>query len=153
MERGPVRNPVVVLLLMWFTCGLYFLYYFFVSSDEINRGLGYKRINMGLDFILGILTCGLWFIWWHWQAAEAIVELETSWGVQPKMEPVVIFLLSFFGVGEMMMQIGLNNAWENGMPGGSQNYLESDYGMDPSTSQQSSWEVPSSKPPPGTDGW
>lgn len=153
MERGPVREPVIVLLLMIVTCGLYFFYYYFVSCDEINRGLGYKKLNVGLDFVLGILTCGLWFIWWHWQAAEAVVELEQNWGVQPKMDAPIIFLCSLFGLGEMMMQIGMNNAWQNGMPGGAQRHLESDYGVNPVQEQQSKWEVPSSEPPPGTDGW
>lgn len=156
MQRGPFRHPVFVLLMMWFTCGLYFLYWYFKASSEINHGLGYQRLNIGVDFLLGVLTCGLWFLWWHWQAAEAVIEMEQSWGVEPKMDAPVLFLLSFFGVGEMMLQVSMNNAWENGTPPGEPKRLEGEaqgpYAspIDESTESQNQ---PVHQPPPGTDGW
>lgn len=152
MQRGTVRHPVVVLLLTWFTCGLYFIYWYFVTCDEINRGLGEQRLNAVLDFVLGIVTCGLWFLWWHWQAAEAIVDLEKSWGVQPKMDAPIIFVCAFFGIGEMVMQIGLNNAWENGMPGGGHRYLESEQPPGSAYGTTGNQQHPMNQQPP-TDGW
>lgn len=116
MQRGKVRHPFLVYLLMTLTCGIYGIYWFFVVCDEINRGLGRREFNAGLEFVLMIVTCGMWWFWWTWKASEAIVELQQTWGVEPKMDEGILFIASFFGFGGIVKQLSLNNAWENGAP-------------------------------------
>ncbi len=117
MQYGTVRHPILVYFLSMITCGLYGLYWFFVTSEDINRGLGRKEMNPILDFILIWLTCGLWWFWWSWKASEAIVEVQEAWGVRPKMDAALLFIIAFFGLGMIVKQLSLNNAWENGSPG------------------------------------
>ena len=118
MQRGKVRHPVLVYVLNMLTCGIYGIYWFFVTCEDINRGLGRKEHNPIVDFVLAIVTCGLWWIWWSWKASESIVELQEKWGVTPKMDAAILFICSFFGFGQIVKQLSMNHAWENGTPGG-----------------------------------
>ena len=119
MQTGQVRNPFVVYLLTFVTCGIYGMYWIFQTSQELNDALGREEFNPGMEIGLGIITCGLWILWWDWRAAEASVEIQQAWGVEPKFDAPIAFIITwfFFGVG---IQMSLNNAWENGAPGGGQ---------------------------------
>lgn len=115
-ERGEVRNPVVVLLLGFVTCGIYAMYWFFAFMQDLNGGVGEERFNPIKEIALTFVTCGIWGYWLMWRMAEATVETQQKWGVSAQMEPVVLFVVTLFGLGPIFLQGGLNNAWENGNP-------------------------------------
>ncbi len=117
MERpGKVREPIMTLILTILTCWIYYLYWMIVTCEDINKGLGEKRFNWVVEFVLGFLTCGVWFLVWEWRSAEAIVEIEQRWGLQPQMEPVLLFITNFFGLGPLFYQRSMNHAWQQGQP-------------------------------------
>ena len=118
MQRGTVRHPFLVYLLSMLTCGIYSIYWFFVTCEDINRGLGRKEFNPIIDFLLMWVTCGLWWFWWSWRASESIVEVQEMWGVKPKMDEAMMFIVAIFGFGMIVKQLSMNNAWEKGNPGG-----------------------------------
>lgn len=118
MQRGEVRNPVTVLLLTMFTCGIYGIIWFFAVCDDVNKGLGREEFNAAKELGLSIVTCGLWGYYFIWRLSEATVEIQRSWGVEPAMDAPIIFVTFLFGIGVFFVQTGLNNAWENGTPGG-----------------------------------
>lgn len=122
MQRGEVRNPVTVLILGFVTCGIYQIIWLNSVCSEINQGLGRDEFNFVKEFLLGIVTCGLWFIWFMWRLCEAVVELQKAWGVEPDMDQPILFVMNFLYVGPLFVQKGLNNAWENGTPGGAGGY-------------------------------
>lgn len=119
MQNGEVRNPFLVYILTFVTCGIYGLYWVFTTSEELNAALGREEFNPGMEVGLGVITCGLWILWWDWRASEASVEIQQNWGVEPKFDAPIVFIITwfFFGVG---IQMSLNNAWENGAPQGGQ---------------------------------
>ena len=116
MERGTIRHPFLVFVLPYLTLGLYAIYWFFVTCSDINRGLGRKVFNPLVEFVLIICTFGLWSFWWAWRASEAVAEVEASWGLRPKFEPVLLFILYVLGFGHIAMQYSLNQAWRFGSP-------------------------------------
>jgi hypothetical protein len=119
MQRAEVRSPIVVLVLSLFTCGIYSIWYlFFAVPDEINQGLGREEFSSMKELGLSIVTCGLWTFWYMWRICEALVELQKAWGVEPEMDAAIIFILALLGIGPIFIQMALNNAWENGTPGG-----------------------------------
>ena len=123
MQRGEVRNPVTVLVLMFVTCGLYGLIWMMGVIDDVNKGLGREEFSAVKEVVLTIVTCGIWGIWFQWRLAEAVVEVQRSWGVQPKMDAPILFVTNFvLGLGPYFVQDSLNNAWENGTPGGAGGY-------------------------------
>lgn len=119
MQQGEVRNPVTVLLLSLLTCGVYAIWYsFFALPEDLNRGLGREEFNGVKELLLTLVTCGMWGFYYWWRVAEALIELQRSWGVEPVMDAPILFVMMLVGIGPLFLQQSLNNAWENGTPGG-----------------------------------
>ncbi len=155
-QRGTVREPIMTLVLTIFTCGFYYLYWMIVACEDINKGLGEKRFNWVVEFVLGFVTCGIWFLVWEWRSAEAICEIEQRWGLKPQMEPVLLFLTNFFGLGPLFYQRSMNHAWEEGHPpseGHQYDRLEQEIdGLSPQMRQGTGPQAQGSAPPQGVDG-
>lgn len=116
MQRGEVRDPVKVLLLSLFTCGVYNIIWLFKTGDEINQASGVLQFNMMKEILLSIVTCGFWAFWFYWRYAEAVVQLQKDWGVKPQMEAPILFLMAFFSIMPFFVQQSLNAVWEHGRP-------------------------------------
>ena len=113
MQKGQVRNPIVVYILTLVTCGLYGLFWIKTTSEEMNAALGREEFNPTMEVVLSLVTCGIWMLWWDWRASEASVEVCRTFGVEPKFESAIAFVITwfFFGVG---IQFNLNEAFEGG---------------------------------------
>ena len=122
MQRGEVRNPVTVLILVYVTCGFYAIYWLYLLMGELNAGLGREEFPIVKELVLTFVTCGIWGLWLQWRIANAVVELQKAWGVEPEMEATILFVLNFVYVGPLFIQKSVNNAWENGTPGGAGGY-------------------------------
>ena len=116
MQRGEVRDPVMVLILSIFTCGIYNLIWLFKTGEEINQASGFEQFNMVKELLLSFFTCGLWGIWFQWRFAEAVVNLQKNWGVKPQMEAPILFFMAFVSLMPFFVQQGLNDAWQHGTP-------------------------------------
>ncbi len=117
MQRGEVRNPVMVLVFTMVSCGFYGLYWLWTSMQELNAGLGEERFNPVKEIALSMLTCGAWGYWLLWRIAESVTELQRRWGVEPQFDAPILFVTNLAGLGLFFMQNGMNNAWEAGSPG------------------------------------
>ena len=117
MPRGVERNPVTVILLSIVTCGIYSLYWLYMVTSEINAALGEDKINFVLYFLLGILCFPLVFVGMY-KIDEGVVQLQTRIGLQGKSNFVLWIILSFVGVGTLIMiyqvQEALNEIWAKG---------------------------------------
>ena len=118
MPRGVDRNPITVILLSIVTCGIYYLYWLYMVTSEINAALGEEKINFVLYFLLGILCFPLAFVGMY-KIDEGVVELQTRIGLQGKSNFVLWIILTFFGgVGSLIMiyqvQEALNEIWAKG---------------------------------------
>ena len=118
MQRGEVRNPVMVFVICAFTCGIGALWWIFNAVQDVNKGLGREEFNFLKEIGLTFITCGLWGLWFQWRFCEACVELQKAWGVEPVMDAPILLVLNLVGIGPIFIQQSLNNAWENGTPGG-----------------------------------
>ena len=45
MQRGEVRDPIMVAILGMVTCGFYNLYWMYMVCEEMNNGLGREEFN------------------------------------------------------------------------------------------------------------
>lgn len=111
---GEVRNPIQVQLLAMFTCGFYAIYFMFTVMNELNAALAEEKYNPIKEFLLIMVTCGAWGIYLWWRLAQDIVEVQNRWGVQPKFDAVILFVLNLVYISPWAIQESLNNAWENG---------------------------------------
>lgn len=116
MQRGEVRNPIVILVLTYVTCSIYALIWTWQVVKEVNSGLGRQEFNFATELVLSILTCGLWGLWFQWRLCHAVVELQRRWGVAVEFDPALLMVFSILGVGPFFMQTGLNRVWTEGTP-------------------------------------
>ncbi len=157
MQRGEFREPVMTLVFTWLTCGIYYYYWMYVASEEMNAALGRKEYDPAMEIVLSLVTCGIWLIWWDWRMSESIVELEQRWGLVPKMEPALMFVTNFLGLGPLFYQRSMNHAWQFGDPNRATNQrLEQGYPgpHQPSAPQQPHRQLSdgTAQEPPGADG-
>ncbi|MBW7857275.1 MAG: DUF4234 domain-containing protein [Leptonema sp. (in: Bacteria)] len=59
------RSPVMVVVLVLITCGLYLPYWYFVTYRQLESISGHSPTGLPIvvDFIIAILTVGLWGIY------------------------------------------------------------------------------------------
>lgn len=114
MQRGEVRNPVMVFALCMFTCGIYAIYWMFTVVGEVNAALGEERFNMLKEVGLSIVTCGMWGYYFMWRFSEAVVDVQVAANVEPVMDAPILFVTGLFGLSPFFIQQSLNHAWEDG---------------------------------------
>lgn len=111
---GTKREPVLVLLLPLLTCGIYLVYWWYVTGTEIRDAVGRNEINPALDLVLGILTCGLYYIYLSYREPQYLLEMQDRVGL-PRNDITVISLilyLLFAPVTLLLIQTELNKIWE-----------------------------------------
>ena len=112
---GERREILITLLLIFATCGLWGLIVQYKMGDEINRHLGSKRLNPGLDVLLLFLTCGLWTFYIMVKYPQALQEMIAGEGGPTKDLVLPSILLTFFGlhlVAILILQDELNKHWQ-----------------------------------------
>lgn len=109
------RSIVSVILLTIVTCGLYFLYWQVVVTNEIEFALGEKSDGScrsgGLALLFSILTCGIYTIYWFYKEAKRLEILASDRGIRVSNEAWLYIVLCIFGleiVGVALMQDEIN---------------------------------------------
>ena len=76
VPQGPAavqeRNSALVLVLSFVTCGVYWFYWIYKTSDELQRQTGDTSINPGIDLLLTLVTCGMWGMYVEYRNAQKI---------------------------------------------------------------------------------
>lgn len=115
MQKGVVRNPLLVVVLSVVTCGIYWIVWAFMVSEEINRAAGEKKVDPVVYFLLGLLCFPLIFVGMY-KIDEALFELNIRAGLPANKNFILWLLLSLVGVGSAFMgyqvQEQLNKLWE-----------------------------------------
>ena len=101
------REVMSVIFLSIFTCGIYAIYWYYVTAEELNRVEPNEPItNYILAIVFGIFSCGLYLIYWHYKFYKKIdvVTGETNM--------IINFVLSLLGlsiVSQAIVQSSINN--------------------------------------------
>lgn len=106
------RDVIVVILLSIITCGIYSIYWFYVTAESLNRedSNGEPLMNYILAILLSIVTCGIFGIYWEYKFFKKsdVVTRQDNW--------IVSLLLSIFFtpiVGMAITQSAINNMTNN----------------------------------------
>ncbi|MCL2322622.1 MAG: DUF4234 domain-containing protein [Oscillospiraceae bacterium] len=114
-NKGVVRSPVIVLLLGIVTCGIYYLYWLYITATELKAYTNRGDINPGLDLVLCIL-CFPYQIYWFYKYSKIIYEEQMKLTSVATDNSIINVILSIFGLGivsAIIMQSDLNNLWTN----------------------------------------
>ena len=126
MRLGRHRDPALTLILILLTCGLYYLYYIYVVSQETQDFLGESDVSPGVHVLLSLITCGLWNIYWDYKIGKSIAEMCLRVGLPPTDNAVLYLVLDLAGAGgfaslgiinPLLQQDGLNRVWKAAMSG------------------------------------
>lgn len=93
------RNSAVVLLLALVTCGVYFFYWVYATSLELQQQTGDTSINPGLDLLLSLVTCGMWGIYTQYRNTQKVHACVVAYNPHHKDQSQTVLILniaSFF---------------------------------------------------------
>ncbi|MFW5739396.1 MAG: DUF4234 domain-containing protein [Myxococcota bacterium] len=92
------ESPVKIILLTMVTCGLYAIYYFYKSAEELNaRGAEIPAFWWMFIPLLGLL--------WSWKWAQGV---EKVTGGQQSAVMTLVFLMFLGPIGQYLVQSKLN---------------------------------------------
>jgi hypothetical protein len=126
MRLGTTRNPAVTLVLILLTCGLYYLYFIYIVSEETQEFLGERDTSPGVEVLLSLLTCGLYNIYWDYKMGKRIAVMHVAVGLPPTDNAVLYLILDLVGFGgfgslglinPILQQDSLNRVWTAAMTG------------------------------------
>ncbi|HHH27926.1 MAG TPA: DUF4234 domain-containing protein [Polyangiaceae bacterium] len=66
------REPWLPAVLTMVTCGVYYFYWQYVTTEELRDATGRDDINPLTDLLLTILCCGMWGIYVQYRNAQAV---------------------------------------------------------------------------------
>lgn len=96
------RSVAVVLLLSFVTCGLYSLYWLYVTTTELKTVTARADLNPGLELVLSIVTCGLWGLYAGYRNAGLVHQVFTQGGRPHEDKSTLVLILNL-----LMLVVGV----------------------------------------------
>ncbi|WP_297299137.1 DUF4234 domain-containing protein [uncultured Brachyspira sp.] len=72
MKNFQNKSLLNVGILSVVTCGIYLIYWIYVTTNDVNSYMEEKYFNPTLAVVLSIVTCGLFTIYWFYKYANVI---------------------------------------------------------------------------------
>lgn len=95
------RDPVMVLIFTYLTCGIYGLYWQYVTTEELANVSGRNDLSPAMDLVISLLTCSLYMFYVYYRNAEIIDATLTARGIphENKTQTVLLLVVASFVVG------------------------------------------------------
>ncbi|MDE7263030.1 MAG: DUF4234 domain-containing protein [Anaeroplasmataceae bacterium] len=85
------RSVAAVVLLSIFTCGIYTIYWFYVTANELNNEKPEEELtNYIIAILLSLVTCGIYMIYWLYKFYSKVDS------VTGKQNAIVNLIINFF---------------------------------------------------------
>ena len=116
--KGPYASNIALdIVLSIITCGIYWLFWQARQIRALNYMLKEQRFSFLLWFLVSLITCFLFNIYYEYIMAQAIVEIQKKQGKTPSNDlPVLSLVLSIFGlhiITDAIQQNEINKLFEN----------------------------------------
>ncbi|AEM23453.1 conserved hypothetical protein [Brachyspira intermedia PWS/A] len=117
MTKGTVRSVPMLVLLSIVTCGIYYLYWIYKTTDEIKNFMGREDINPTLELILVLVTCNIYSLYWYYKYGKIVyLEMTAKAGMDNSEDSTVLLVilgLLVYVVAGAIMQDKLNAIWNS----------------------------------------
>ncbi len=80
------------------TCGIYPLYWIYVTSNDVNEMCGSEIVNPLIAVLLHFLTCGLYTYYWMYVVGNEVHDLGNYLGANIKDNGTTYLLFMLLGV-------------------------------------------------------
>jgi len=126
MRLGTPRDPALTLVLILLTCGIYYLYFIYVVSEETQEFLDERDTSPAVEVLLSVLTCGIYNVYWDYKIGKRVAEMCGRVGLPATDNSVLYLILDMVGVGgfgglglinPILQQDSLNRVWKAAMTG------------------------------------
>lgn len=120
------REPWIVLVLSFVTCGVYHFWWQYTTTDELRTATGKSDLNPTMDLILSLVSCGLFSIYVAYRNAGVVHDEYVKRSMQHEDKATLILVLYgiavFNGVtallAPMILQDELNKLQDRVLAGG-----------------------------------
>src|SRR5947209_1222552 len=115
LSVGEKRDPGMVLLFTFLTCGIYAIWWFHKYATEIKNALGRQDLNPGTDLLLTFVTCGIWgIIAFYNKYPKLITDMQQRVGLPPNdiSSTTIILGILFSPAAIYIIQSELNKVWD-----------------------------------------
>ena len=99
------RSLALYIVLSLITCGLFSIYWFISLAGDIAK-LRQKPEPRGVfDFIIGLITCGIYFLVAYYNYSKWLVEIQEKRRVRVSDISIIAVILGIFGLGLVSMAL------------------------------------------------
>ncbi len=92
---GTIKDPVMTIVLMLVTCGLYGLYWLYITSKEMQQFTGKYSVQPEIEVILCLVTGGLYHLYWYYKSFSMIPGMQEQVG-RPVVDNTVLWFVLMF---------------------------------------------------------
>lgn len=104
--RFQERSVVLVIVFSILSCGIYGIYWFYKTNQDLNDYTGDQSINPGLAILFSVLTCGLYtYYWWYKMAQLETFAQQKNGNVVVGDNKILYLVLAIFGLSIVNMAI------------------------------------------------
>ena len=114
MNNFQAKSLLTVGILSIVTCGIYFIYWIYVTTNDVNNYMEQEYINPTLAVVLSIITCGLFTIYWFYKYGTIVfndmskkAELD-SYGESAAVLAILLFIPFGYVYSIIALQSKLN---------------------------------------------
>jgi len=93
------RSPAWVLILSIITCGIYYLYWIYATSKDVDEFLGESDIPPIVHVLLFLVTGSLYGYFWDFIIGQKIVKMQRKVGLPEKDNTLICIGLDILGAG------------------------------------------------------
>ncbi|MDQ3036085.1 MAG: DUF4234 domain-containing protein [Myxococcota bacterium] len=87
------REPWIVLVLTFVTCGIYHLWWQYTTTEELRDVSGRDELNPAMELLLTLVTCGLFAIYVAYRNAQLVHHEYEQAGVAHDSKAQLLVLL------------------------------------------------------------
>lgn len=117
MQKGTVRSIPMLVVLSIVTCGIYYFYWIYKTTEEIKNFMESEEINPTLELILSIVTCGIYTYYWYYKYGKIVyLEMTKKAGLDSTEDSTILLVilnLFMYVVSSAILQDKLNAIWNN----------------------------------------
>lgn len=93
------RDIAVAIILSFVTCGIYLIYWYIVTTNDVNRVSNQNGPSGGTAFLYSLLTCGIYTYYWFYKMGKQLYEAGQRQGKDISDNSVLYLVLGLVGLG------------------------------------------------------
>ncbi|MEK6263960.1 MAG: DUF4234 domain-containing protein [Clostridium sp.] len=116
--KGITRSVAGLIILSILTCGIYHMYWMYVTTNETNEYLSKEDTSGGMVLVFSIITCGIYAIYWYYTMGKKLQDVQFralgKTNGNGNDDSLLYILLSIFGfsiIASAIIQSNLNKSW------------------------------------------